>query len=450
MQVSREAEIAELHRRCGVYTKPDIVGTILDAVGWKGALNPYLVRLLEPAAGDGIFVAEAGTRLVQACRTHGVRPTASLLGDSIRSFEIKASEARRARANVQRALELIEVNKKTAAALAKRWVVTGDFLLADPDRPFTHAVGNPPYVRWSRIPIGLRKAYEKHLPSDTTGGDLFLPFLDRALDQLEPRGRLGMICSDRWRFMAFATTFREKWLPKLIIQSEDTVLSKDAFQREVDAYPSILIARKASERSAMAAPAIVSKRTIIDAGYEIRVGPALGHAAAYVLPHGHSGADEDVVAPWVDGSEIADGSISWSGRNVLTMYDREGKLRDLDEYPRMKALLLPFKKVLEARSIVKAGAKWYQPIDKVSRTPWLRPKLLVPELAKTPRVALDTTGAIPSHGVYAVFSKNDDLQELVEAWANGGLAKALLPISPTVKGGYVRCYKRFLAQIPAP
>jgi len=93
---------------------------------------------------------------------------------------------------------------------------------------------------------------------------------------------------------------------------------------------------------------------------------------------------------------------------------------------------------------VENGAPWYRPIDRVCAADWSRHKLLVPEIAKTPRVAIDRSGTVPSHGVYAIFAPNDDVDVIYEKIRDGKLAAALDGISPRVNGGYIRCYKRFL------
>src|SRR5439155_24256409 len=58
------AEVKTLHRRCGVYTKAEVVCRILDAIGWRREIDLSQSCLLEPAAGDGAFVVEAARRLV--------------------------------------------------------------------------------------------------------------------------------------------------------------------------------------------------------------------------------------------------------------------------------------------------------------------------------------------------------------------------------------------------
>ena len=445
----READISALHRSCGVYTKPNIVGRILDAVRWINDADLSKARLLEPAAGNGQFVVEAARRLVASCQRHGVGISAANLSDRIRSFELHPRAAAEARSRTRSVLCELGVHHRTAEACAKAWLENADFLLSAPSGDgFTHAVGNPPYIRWAKIPNSLKATYTERLSSDMTGGDLFLPFLDYSLDQLRPKGRCGFLCSDRWRYMAFADAFRRKWLPALDVTSNETLTAEEAFVSNVDSYPSILIARKRRKNAQVKFRQPNKKgKTLRELGYIVKVGPALGHTPAFVLEPDEDDVEPQLLQPWIDSSEISDGSISWRGRRVVTTFDDDGHLIDLEQYPLLATRLEAFESTLSQRSIVRNGALWYRSIDRVRAVDWRSSKLLVPELAKTPRLALDRSGAIPSHGVYAIFATDDDLKYLYEKLNDGKLARALTDISPKVKGGYFRCYKRFLLDI---
>ena len=445
----KRGEIQSLHDRCGVYTKPEIVSRILDAVKWRAQDDLSKARLLEPAAGNGAFVVEAAKRLVGSLRRQQVALTATSLKNKIWSCEIHPGEVKRARRRVYEALRELGVHHGTARSCVNAWVSGSDFLLADNQaEQFTHVVGNPPYVRWSKVPAGLRAKYERKIVPELTGGDLFLPFLDKALEWLAPGGRCGFICSDRWRYMAFAEHFRKKWLPLLKIDSEDSIPSKDAFQNQVSSYPTLLAASKrvAPGRNRRAAKTPTGK-TLEDMGCVVRVGPALGHTAAFVLEHDEHDVEEELLRPWIGPSEISEGSIESDGRRVVTTYEDSGSLRQLEQFPRLKTRLKKFRAILKQRSIVQHGAPWYKTIDRVRAVDWLRPKLLVPELARVPRLAIDDTGAIPSHGVYAIFVPGDDVQALYEILRDGKLAAALDSIAPRVNGGHLRCYRRFLLKI---
>jgi len=284
-----------------------------------------------------------------------------------------------------------------------------------------------------------------------TGGDLFVPFLDRALDALKAGGKCGLLCSDRWRFMAFGDAFRSKWLRRLDVHSEKRLVAESAFVESVDSYPTILHATKRAEpaREVKAAKRRGDRITLPDAGCTIRVGPALGHTPAFVLERDESDSELEagLLANWVAATEIGEGRIAWAGRRVVIMNDAEGRLIDLKQLPKLSARLERYREKLSARAIVRNGATWFRPIDRVRKIDWARPKILVPELARTPRCAIDRTGMIPGHGVYAIFAPGDDVDWLYEQLGKGQLSRALRKLAPRVKGDYVRCYKRFLEMV---
>lgn len=444
-----DPDVEALHRRCGVYTQYSVVRTLLDAVGWKSEADLSDKRLLEPAAGDGAFVLEAALRLLDSMKCRGIVPTPSMLVKRISAFEIHPAEAIRARIRICNVLVGHGLSEVDAEVVSKRWVRIEDFLTADlPERSFTHVVGNPPYSRWSKIPATMRNRYEAVLPRRMTHGDLFLPFLDLGIGHLQIGGYLGFVCSDRWRYMAFAEGFRRERLPEVTIELDESIDARQAYVRNVATYPSLLVMRRATANGAFTDSEPVSRGiTLADAGYCVRVGPALGVTPAFVLEPGEVGIEPELLAPWVNGSDILEGELIYRGRQVIALYDDHGKLRNLDDFPSAKDRLKAYKHRLENRSIVQKGAEWFRPIDRVVAADWRRPKLLVPELAKVPRLALDTSGAIPSHGVYAIFSPDDDLSILFRLLRDGGLLARLDLTAPRIKGGYYRCYRHFLDRI---
>lgn len=446
-----DPSIERLHRACGVYTIPAVATGILDAVGWRADVDLSAMRLLEPAAGNGEFVVQAAKRLIESCRARGIEPTTRLLRPRITAFELHPGAASEARLRIRLALRELGVHHATALRCAAVWVRTADFLLSKKPTNYTHVVGNPPYMRWSKIPVRLKSIYEKRLPRHAIRGDLFLPFLDCAFELLQPEGRCGFLCSDRWMYMAFAQRFRRKWLPWLDVHSNDRMDAAAVFERRVDAYPTILIASKrATPKPPPPAPVQSGWRTLGELGCTIKAGPALGHTPAFVLEPGEEDVEPELLAPWVHASEILDGSIAWRSRRVIAMFTDAGDLVDLRRYPRLQHRLKKFLPDLSKRAIVRRGAPWYRTIDRAKAVDWRRPKLLVPELAKVPRVAIDRSGAVPSHGVYAIFAPGDRVDELYDDLRDGRLARALEGIAPRLKGNYVRCYKRFLSRVRVP
>ncbi len=443
------SDIDALHRRCGVYTRPEIVNTILDDVGWVSENDLSHARLLEPAAGDGSFLVEAVGRLIGSFKRHHVTPSARTLVKRILAFELHSTEAKLAQQRLARLLRDHGLHHNTIRACTRSWVLNEDFLLSKlPSCGFTHIVGNPPYVRWSKVPLALRKQYEKVLPTNIARGDLFLPFFDRSLSALQKNGHFSFLCSDRWRFMQFAEGFRRKWLPVLDVHSERRITANEAFLQNVSSYPMILTASVRNKPKRHTRTSTNDrKKSLADLGYVVKVGPALGCTRAYVLEPDEHDVTDPLLLPWIAASEISDGSVAWRGRRVLAMHDTDGNLIDIEKFPLLKSRLLRFRKQLATRTIVVNGAPWFRPIDRIHPLLWQRPKILVPELAKVPRAAIDRSGAVPSHAVYAIFAPDDNIDDIYVKLKDGKLAAALHGIAPTIRGDYVRCYRRFLLQV---
>ena len=448
---SFKSAAAQLHSSCAVYTQPSVARRILDAVGWTEDVDLSEMKLLEPAAGDGAFVKEAAARLVNSFLNHDKPLTAKTLQPRIAAFELIAREASKARRGVRQLLERSGVPPPEASGIARSWVKAADFLLMCPKPTlFTHVVGNPPYMRWSKIPTELRKKYEESLPPSAARGDLFLPFMDCGISALHPGGRLGFLCSNRWKHMAFASAFRRERLPSVDVLVDMEVSPQSAFERNVGTYPSIVVMQRRTRRR----PRKVARTgcaTLAEVGFEVRVGPALGCTDAFVLPNEVAGEiEEELLAPWLRPSDVLDGRVQPSSRRVICLHDDQGRPRDLASFPRARRWLERFQGALQNRAIVrKHGAPWHRPIDKVMAATWAEPKLLVPELARVPRIALDRSGAVPAHGLYAIMKARPeaDIEWLYDNLASGRFARLIEPIAPKANGGCVRCYKRFLERI---
>jgi hypothetical protein len=270
--------------------------------------------------------------------------------------------------------------------------------------------------------------------------------LDLGIGALGPKGRLGFLCTDRWKFMSFAERFRKERLPEVDIVLDKKLDAADAYAKRVDVYPSLLVVQR-KRKISRPVTSSTRKKTLVEAGYEIRVGPALGITEAFVLSPDERGVEERLLHPWFDSTEIFDGSLKWRGRRVIALYDDNGQLLDLRRFPLARRRLRAYRDRLSARAVVRAGAVWYRPIDKVVPSLWRRPKLIVPGIAKIPRIAFDHSGAVPSHGAYAIFGSSESLSALYEKLRGDGLANAIEGIAPRIKGGYVRCYGAVLRQI---
>ena len=455
------AEVIELHARCGIYTRPETVNWFLDRIGWVGGADLSMGKLLEPAAGDGAFLIEAVERLCQSFHLNGKRKTYSALEPCITAYEIHPEEVSKARGRVIDILISHSLSRSTGCRLAEKWIRTDDFLTADThNQTFTQIVGNPPYIRWSHIPNSLRMSYEKCLPSHIAKGDLCLAFLGKCLSLLTNNGCLGFLCADRWMYAAYGEEFRNTVMPSFHIEADSRADSRDVFDQPVSAYPIKLVVSPRVDRNQCSSPSERasalsrynslrnSRPTLREAGMEVRVGPALGIESAFTGTHDNLDVEGELLHPYVRPKDLSQNEIHWSGTFVICLHDSSGKLRNISDYPRLSMHLEQHRKELEKRSIVKKGALWYRPIDRVMSQSWCRPKLLLPEMTTRPRAILDKNGRIPSHGIYAVFDPNDDVKRLESAIDREALRVTLAALAPRLNGGAFRCYKKFIELVP--
>ena len=417
-------------------------------MGWTENADLKAACLLEPGAGDGAFLVEAAERLVNSFIERGLCLDVKSLRDRILAYELVPREANRARARIVAKLKALGIHHATAQACAQAWVKTEDFLLAQLPQPsFTHIVGNPPYIRWSKLPDAIAAAYEQRLPKTVARGDLFLPFLHRSFELLAPNGRCAFVCSDRWRYTLYADGFRKRWCASLKIKTEPAGEPIDVFDRDVYVQPEILSATPRTKIRQQVPKAKSRGKTLAELGCAIHVGPALGVTPAFVLDANEDEVEAELLHPWIDSRDVRPGSVEWSGHRVISPFDETGGLIDLEDYPLFATRLRQYEERLRARYIVRNGATWYRTIDKIVPSNWTAPKLLVPEVSKSPRLAIDQSGAIPSHGVYCIFCPDGDIEPIYDRLRDGKLALALEPIAPKIKGRYIRCYRRFLAMI---
>lgn len=446
----KSEDVVKLHESCGVYTNPKLARRVLDVCGWTSKAILGTSRLLEPAAGDGVFLAEAADRLLCSFAKSQGQFSLQALEDRILSFELVATEVRKARQRVDAVLKKHGLPKALRTKLASKWIRQGDFLLKDHASKFTHVVGNPPYVRWSRVPPSLRARYERNLPKSICKGDLVLPFLQKSLQAMSREGRLAFVCSDRWRYMRYGDAFKRSIEGRYRI-SHRRIRHRPPFARRVDAYVDLL--QIEFQRLPCTTviqgnrPSSARKKSLAEFGCQVRVGPALGYEKAFVGLPKELKVESHLLAPFVRASDLSEGRIRSSDLCVVAMHTAEGHLRVLEDYPLLQKWMKKHQTQLAARSCVKHGAPWHRPIDRVRAEDWRSMKILLPEIAKVPRVALDNAGRVPSHGIYAILGPADAVAEVYSKLKHGGLARALDGIAPTVKGNYVRCYKRFLEMI---
>jgi hypothetical protein len=152
--MKRAEAIQAMHDRCAVYTASETAARLLDVVGWTAEQDLSTSVFLEPCAGEGAILVEAVERLIASFRRHGHPLAKRRLRPRIKAFEFHGPVAAEARRAVRLVLMREGVRWETSGALADAWVRQADFLLEVPESA-THVAANPPYLRWSKLPVLL-------------------------------------------------------------------------------------------------------------------------------------------------------------------------------------------------------------------------------------------------------------------------------------------------------
>src|SRR5581483_1111546 len=189
-----------VEERGAVFTKRVVVEFILDLAGYTIDRPLHRFRLLEPSFGDGSFLLVVVERLLIAY-TKQASDRARIveeLSNAIRAVEVHRDSIENTRIKLRDLFQAHGISETDAQKLLTTWFIEGDFLLVDLPHSFTHVVGNPPYVRQELIPDALLAEYRSRYDTIYDRADLYVPFIERCLTNLEPGGSLGFICADRW------------------------------------------------------------------------------------------------------------------------------------------------------------------------------------------------------------------------------------------------------------
>lgn len=487
--------IGLVHDHCAVYTGPETVEVLLDLIGWKPTVIHAEARLLEPACGDGSFLMPAIERLLNWAETQ----PKSDLEPMIRAYEFEPRTVEALQSSVVALLRAKGQSAKRAKHLAATWVRCEDFLLSQDEGGYTHVVGNPPYMRWSLVPLELRTAYEKALPRIAARGDLCLAFLWKAGQLADGTGsRIGFLCADRWLRCAYGRGVRADFARTHVLRTHLEVHGLPVFKgaRKVGAYAAVTVLERGGDAASPVvgtatslahlsqlaksvgkpgkkAPSIWSPRanggahlgapdarelmviladrgrSLAEVGVTIRCGLALGLAKAFVVGSDVN-LEQEHLLPYLRSRDLDNvGGIS-SGTSVVNVWTDDGTLVDLMLAPRLAHHLETFRPELEKRACVVDNADWYRTIDKFDARRIAEPKILVAGMARRAKLASDPGGHVVSNASYCLTSTRWPLQLLAEILRAGVLDFYGEMLSPRFSGGTKRFDGNVLRQVQLP
>jgi hypothetical protein len=496
---------AGIEERGAVFTRREVVDFILDLSGYTTDRPLHELRLLEPSFGGGEFLLSATGRLLEAWRRAGAPEPVKALSNAIRAVELHRDSFAGTRTKLLAFLEQAGLAPDTAKTLARHWLVFGDYLLAELDGQFDAVVGNPPYVRQELIADALMAEYRARYSTIYDRADIYVPFIERSLSALKPKGKLGFICADRWMKNKYGGPLRKLVAENYQLEIYVDMVDTPTFDSEVIAYPAIVVItpektgltriarRPAIDRDTLkrlaadlvtpaSAPAdrqvevfkgvangaepwlldssgqlaLVRRLEsafppIEDAGCKVGIGVATGADKAFIGRFEELDVEDDRKLPLVMTRDILTGVVEWRGLGVVNPFADDGKLVALEKYPRLARYLESRRDDIAGRHVAqKIPANWYRTIDRIYPELAGRPKLLIPDIKGEAHIVYEHQGLYPHHNLYYIASDSWDLKALQAVLLSGIARLFVAAYSTKMRGGYLRFQAQYLRRIRLP
>ena len=496
---------AGIEKRGAIFTRREVVDFILDLVGYTPDRPLHELPLLEPSFGDGGFLLAAVERLLAAWRNLGEAVPAPALANCIRAVELHQTSFESTRAKLDQLLQNAGICQIDASALIGTWLIHDDFLLTDLPLPVHFVVGNPPYIRHELIPNVLVAEYRTRYSTIFDRADIYIPFIERSLNQLCDGGKLGFICADRWMKNRYGGPLRRLVSEDFHLQIYVDMFDTPAFHSDVIAYPAIFIIGRQSpgatrvahrpEISTSSLTALANQLTdssppsptasvkevakvadgsqpwildtpdhlalvrrlerdfptIEEAGCKVGIGVATGADKAFIGPFEDLDVEDDRKLPLAMTRDILSGEVEWRGLGIVNPFADEGGLVALDRYPRLKRHLEDRKDQIAKRHIArKAPSNWYRTIDRIYPALARTPKLLIPDIKGKAHIVYEGGKLYPHHNLYYIASDDWDLRALQAVLLSGVARLFVSAYSTRMRGGYLRFQAQYLRRIRLP
>ena len=465
-----------------VYTHREVVELMLDTAGFSSRSNLSKVRVLDPAAGDGVFVFAALERMWQSSNHFGWS-FESALSTNIKAFEIDPLVAHKLIDKIAEFLKQYEV--RDPQRVAQQIVIIDDFLTSTVGmlETFDLIIGNPPYIRHEQIPELKKSAYRRLYDTFSHRSDIYIGFFEKGLKLLSAEGKLCYICSNRWMKAKYGERLRQLISKDYGLEAIIDIEDDNAFEEKVSAYASVVLIT-ASPTSNYRHMAIEDERnhklslteietpltpttsvwfghpsweqdtelrSIEEQGFKIGIGVATGADKIYVgkdLP-----IEPDVLLPIALSKDIRAGELHWSGNYLFNPYKvGSTDLIELSNYPKATAYLEQHKEVITRRHTAKASPqKWFKTIDRVYPELVSVPKLLIPDMKKNCMFPIDEGNYYPHHNLYYITGGNTEALKIVGALlATEFVRKQIEAASVLMRGGYARWQSQNIRKVHIP
>jgi hypothetical protein len=485
--------------RGAIYTKGEVVDFILDLIAFTPAFWSENGTLLEPSFGGGDFLLPIARQIFSDYQKQKrIDSDLTKLLQCVRAFELHARTFESTRGRLIALAVTNGFSEKTSTEIADAWLHRGDFLLSPIKTKFDYVIGNPPYIRQESIPDVLLLEYRRRYQTIYDRADIYVPFIERSLTLLKPRGCLGFICADRWMKNRYGAPLRKFVTSEFHLRYVIDMVEADAFHADVTAYPAVIVIDRDTSKSTKLAKCdcvtpinlkSIAKRlkaksgdrcqlesnsnepwlldagpemaivrrleksfpTLEESGCKIGIGVATGADRVFVGNYETLDVEESRKLPLAMTKDIQTGRVEWSGCGVVNPFEENGELARLEAYPRFASYLKGHEAVIRNRNVAKRNnSNWYRTIDRITSSLTLIPKLLVPDIKGKAHFVYEPGKLYPHHNLYYITSTEWDLRALQSVLMAGIANFFVSAYSTKMRGSFLRFQAQNLRRIRLP
>ncbi|WP_299316517.1 Eco57I restriction-modification methylase domain-containing protein [uncultured Halomonas sp.] len=501
-ELSREGGI---EARGAIFTKSQVVDFILDISGYTVEKKLFEMSALEPSFGGGDFLLPMIERLLKSWKDHASESSPLSLNKSIKAIELHQESFDITKGKVLELLAKWGISDGDAEKLVGDWLTKDDYLITDINQTFDFIIGNPPYVRQERIPPVLLTEYRRVYQTMKNRADIYVAFIERSLDLLNPRGSLCFICADRWMKNKYGAPLRKMVHDSFHLKIFVDMVGTPAFSENVIAYPAItLISREKSSSTRVAHRPNIDRNTLStlsniliakhlsddprvkemkgvtngsepwllespdqmallrrlesafpsleETGCKVGIGVATGADKAFIADFEAMDVEPSRKLKLAMTKDISSGEVEWRGKGVINPYNETGKgLVNLNEYPRLRKYLEDrFDVIAKRHCAKKSPARWYRTIDKIHPDLAKKPKLLIPDIKGQAHIVYEPGELYPHHNLYYVTSEDWQLRALQAVLMSEVTRLFIASYSTQMHGGFLRFQAQYLRRIRLP
>ena len=188
-----------------------------------------------------------------------------------------------------------------------------------------------------------------------------------------------------------------------------------------------------------------------EAGCKVGIGVATGADNAFIGRYDALDVEADRKLRLVTTKDIQSGEVQWQGNGVINPFTDDGKLVDLDSYPKLRGYLEQRKDRIAGRHCArKHPANWYRTIDRIWPSLAKRPKLLIPDIKGAAHIVYEPGHFYSHHNLYYIVSGEWDLRALQAVLLSSITNLFIASYSTYMRGGYLRFQAQYLSRLRLP